>query len=58
MYGIIALCQRIEELYIRKWTDEINSQKKLTYYVKFKCNFERELNIAVLGDIKKSFVKI
>ena len=42
--------QRIEERYIRKWTDEINSQNRLTYYVKFKCNFERELYIDVLED--------
>jgi len=42
--------QRIEERYIIKWTDEINSQNKLTYYVKFKCNFEHELYIDVLED--------
>jgi len=37
--------QRIEERYIKTWTGEINSQSKLTYYVKFKSNFERELYI-------------
>jgi len=42
--------QRIEELYIRKWTYEINSQNKLTYYVKLACNFEHELYIDVLED--------
>jgi len=44
------LKQRVKERYIRKWTDEINSQNKLTYYVKFKCNFEHELYIDVLED--------
>ena len=43
--------QRIEERYIIKWTDEINSQNKLTYYVKnFKCYFEHKLYIDVLED--------
>jgi len=42
--------QRIEERYIRKWTDEIYSQNKRTYYVKFKCYFEHMLYIDVLED--------